>query len=872
MKRTRFWDVEAGALFFLSGAAGLVYQTVWQRQLVMIYGSTVYATGAVLGSFMAGLAVGSALGGRWLRRRPRTTLRTYGYAEWLIALGGFLSLGMPPLHAFLVRNGLGFLPMGYRAYLVKSAVIFPFIGLPTLAMGATFPLFVRAWTRGVQSAGARVSAAYSLNTLGAVGGTLAAAFILIPVLGLRGTLLAAACVNLLVGLAAVVHLGRDGRAEEDTGAQSENGNHSRTAGRLERRGWFPLGIYFFAGYAAITLEIVWTRILVLHLGSSVYAYALMLALVLLGIALGSFLVARWADVWDAKVWALVLAGIAFALVLNLYQLQQLGSVISAMVRAFRPGRLIPIFSVYGVAIFQALVLPTLGMGLAFPLGIRILSRTVREVAVRGGYLYAANTAGAIVAGLAAPLLLGHLGENTVISACAGIYLLLAAGVFTGLAVSRRFVRVGVWAAASVLMVLGGWIRPRLPVSLHANVYRSPDHRWVDYLEGATGFVAVAEVNAGWYRYKVLEINGVNVAGTSIDLRMIQKMQGHLPLLLHPEPRDVLHIGFGSGGTAYAVSLHPVRTIDVVEISPDVVTMAKRYFQEVNHRVWEDSRVHFLWGDGRNYLLGTSKTYDVILSDSIHPKYAGNGTLYTLEYFRLAADRLRRNGVFSMWLPLYSLTPANFQEILAAFHRVFPRMYVWYFHSTINNYVVVTGFKDPRPFPPPGRWRMTFYRPRVFHDLMMLGYSHPLAVIDNLVIGPAGWTPALEGVKLHRDNRPVVEFESSRVFNREFGWIENFRWIYRHRESWTKYVHGPLPWAGSLVLKYRQAQERVLRGQMEFLSCHTVEAKKDFQAALRILPAHREPWEFARYNMLDRLRLRHCRDGSGGRPSEPGSRR
>lgn len=840
------------ALFFLSGAAGLIYQTVWQRQLVTLYGSTVFATAAVLGSFMTGLAVGSALAGQWVRNREEVSFAFYGYLELAIAGSGLLSLAFLGVHRYTVTHLLGFISMGYRAYVAKGIVILPFLLIPTMAMGATFPVFLRAWNRSMVYAGARVSIAYGSNTLGAFMGTLLSAFFLIPGIGLKRTLLTAAILNILVGLSVLAILRK---IPEKHGGIDKS--PSRVTGLYPTLGRWPVILYACIGFASITLEIAWTRILVLHFGSSVYAFALMLAVVLLGIALGSLLIGRWADRFGMSAFAAVFAAISLSLFIQMHQFLNLGSIIHTLAMRFGLLDFGSLYTLLGLSAFQVLALPTLGMGLAFPLGIRLFSRTVKEIAVHSGYLYSANTTGAIGAALLAPVLLGSMGMNATLSLVAGMYLLVALLVilFCDTSRNKKIITTSVFL---IIGILGFQYRVREPVLLAAGIFHTEASRVIDYQEGLTGFVDTTRVHSGWMQYKVLEINGINVAGTSPDLQVIQKLQGHLPLFLHPNPRSVLHIGFGSGGTAYAVSLHPVKSIDVVEISPDVVAMAQKHFQEVNHRVWDDPRVHFFWGDGRNYLLGMTKTYDVILSDSIHPRYAGNGGLYTLEYFRLAASRLNKDGVFSMWLPLYSLSLDNFKEILKAFYEVFPRMYLWYVHNTINNYVLVTGLGETMNLIPLERVSRRFFRESVLRDLSEIRYHQPLDILDNLVIGPEKFHNLLASVEPHRDDRPRVEFESARVLDRDASWILNFDWVVNAREPLEKYLAPVSDSSESWIKRYSLARDKNLLGQWYFLHCRPIQATQSFNEALVVLPDHKEPWEYVRFHILDRLQTEFCR--------------
>ena len=208
--------------------------------------------------------------------------------------------------------------------------------------------------------------------------------------------------------------------------------------------------------------------------------------------------------------------------------------------------------------------------------------------------------------------------------------------------------------------------------------------------------------------------------------------------------------------------------------PEVVVMSQRYFEEINHGVWRDPRVHFFWGDGRNYLLATDRTYDVILSDSVHPVHSGNGNLYTLEYFRLAAKRLNENGIFSMWLPTYSMTQKNFQQVLKAFIEVFPDTKIWYTHNTLNRFTIVIGRMNADSTLPVEAIVRGFSRPEVAQDLAEIQYKHPLDLIDNFLTSGNSLRPVLENVEPHRDDRASVEYESGRELNANRGWRLNLR--------------------------------------------------------------------------------------------------
>ncbi|MFN2239581.1 MAG: spermidine synthase, partial [Thermoanaerobaculia bacterium] len=269
----------------------------------------------------------------------------------------------------------------------------------------------------------------------------------------------------------------------------------------------------------------------------------------------------------------------------------------------------------------------------------------------------------------------------------------------------------------------------------------------------------------------LELNGVNVAGTAPDLIGTQKLQGHLPLLLHPSARKVLHIGFGSGGTAWAVSRHPVDQIVIAELSPEVLEVSNQALREVNHGVLDDPRVRVEINDGRNFVLATPESFDVILSDSIHPRYAGNGSLYTKDYFELCRRKLAPGGVISMWLPMYSLTGENFLMILRAFQDVFPNTTVWYVPNAPNAFTIVIGRLEEGPIDF-DRLQQGF-EGEVAEELAGIGIENAFDLASALLIDPQGLAELTAGTPPHVDDLPAVEYESGRLMDREGSWLSNF---------------------------------------------------------------------------------------------------
>jgi spermidine synthase len=391
-----------------------------------------------------------------------------------------------------------------------------------------------------------------------------------------------------------------------------------------------------------------------------------------------------------------------------------------------------------------------------------------------GKVYGANTLGSVVGSLLAGfLLIPLLGTQNSLILVAMINGLL--GLACALAVGGKGRRgTAGWALASILaLTLTLLLLPPNGVIFAAGMFHDDrPEDLVHFHEDAQASVTIRRLESPLGPYLSLELNGVNVAGTSPDLYAVQKMQGHLPLLLGSSVESVAHIGFGSGGTAWAVSQHPVQEIRIIEISPEVIAASHRFFSDINHGVLDDPRVEVEINDGRNHLLATSRTYDAVLSDSIHPRYSGNGSLYSLEYFQRLAQRLSPQGVASMWLPMYSLTPRNYAMILKAFSEVFSYVAVWYEPSAPNSFTIVTGSQDGSTFLS-SNLEKTFENPRVARELADLGIEGPAEVVACYLVGGEALRSWLSEIPPHVDDLPAVEYESGTVLLRGWTRLEIF---------------------------------------------------------------------------------------------------
>ena len=779
-----------------SGAAALVYESLWMRAFGLIFGGTTRAVALVLAVYMAGLAAGGALAAR---RSARDALRAYARLELVAGLFALLTLpllrALPWLYGLVVaRLGLTGALESVGTALLAALVLLP----PTAALGASVPLAVEYLTRAGQDAHAGFGRLYMLNTLGGALGVALAPFVLVPALGVSGTLVVAAAVSLFVGSVA-----RRWSRESDplpAVARGADADVPARASSLERH---VLGLAFVSGAATFGLEVLWTRSYALVIGSSVYAFNLMLLAVLAGIALGTAVYgARRSRIVDAPSLAgsvLTLAGAA--VVAGAFLIGRLPVVFLVALK------LLPVsFAAHQLAFlclcFVTLAPVTALLGLAFPLLLQVsLPRGTADAGTPGaqaaaGRLYAWNTAGAIAGALAADLVLvpglGLQGPYLVFAA-----LLVAAGAWSFVvAADAPAVRVaGALAVASIAVAAIALVprfRPWDPVLMTAGVHRyglewihrldSPwrlaawlrdERRLLFYREGREAVVAVCEPLDGSRRF--LSVNGKTDAGSGTEDVVTQKFIAHVPLLLHPAPAKVLVIGWGAGATAAAAAAHPIASLECVEIEP-ATWEAAPFFADFFEPLRRDPRFRIVIGDGRNYLLRARGSYDVVVSEPSNPWITGVSNLFTREFLEGARARLAPGGLFAQWFHYYNLAPADVRVEIKTFLSVFEHASLWLVppvgpEDGIKNLgadMLLVGSREPQ--------RLDWPRlERAYADAALARELRGTRVLSDPLALAATWTmgrPELErwaedrevfpaGTPLNTDDRPYLEFTAPR---------------------------------------------------------------------------------------------------------------
>jgi spermidine synthase len=751
------------ACFFISGAAGLIYQVAWSKTLGLIFGHTAYAVATVLAVFMGGLAAGSAWLGRWSEHTERP-IALYGWMEIGVAASGGVSLaglaGVRIAYVAAYPHAAGHSAALLAVRFAGAALV---LFLPTFLMGGTLPVLVRGLTRNSAELGTRLARLYWINTAGAVAGTFAAGFLFLPTLGLRETLGVAVGLNLLAG-AFALKLSRHEAAAAPATPTLPAGNETLPAPLPSR---FLLICFAVVGGTAMAYEIGWTRLLATQLGSSTYAFTLMLATFLTGIVIGSAIFERWNRryVVSPMTFALTqtftaLAALAF-LILFPRLITVLPPILHATGESFR-GLALAQFAVSALAMLPAAVV----FGFNFPAVTLLIAGRQSSTgagAAAVGRAYAWNTLGAIVGATATGFwLLPLLGSFRLLAAAAAANLVLAA-LLSISAAPRRLLAFAVNAALLIVVAVIGFSNyfydPALATFntvLYWDFYDRPltlreNARMVDivyFADGLNSTISVARTDD----YIALRTNG-KVDASNHDAGT-QLLLGHLGALAHP-PRRVLVIGFGSGMTVSALARYPeLERVDCVEIEPAVVRAAL-LLTELNRNVLQDPRVHVIFDDARNFLFTTRERYDLIVSEPSNPWIAGVATLFTREFYRAAQARLAPGGVFVQWVQAYSLFPEDLRMVLATFLSEFQGVTLW--HGDAPDLLLMAPSVPTTEVL--NRTRTLFSNPSLHDDFKRLGMDEPAGLFGFYLLDDAGLRNFSSGARINTDDLTLLEYHA-----------------------------------------------------------------------------------------------------------------
>ncbi len=676
-------------LFFVaSGCAALIYEVVWFHLLRLVVGASSVSLTIVLTSYMGGMCLGSLAFPRWVSPN-HPPLRVYAYLEAGIAAFGIALLGLLPLvgKLYLAVVGHGSPGIALRAFVCLICLL-----PPTMLMGATLPAIARCMNT-TRSGMSRLGLLYMANLAGGVFGCLLAAFYLLRIYDSIVATLCAATLN--AGVAAIA-LWLDSRAR----VRADDPSKLALPSLAKHRTVYL--VIALSGLTALGAQVVWTRLLGLVLGGTVFSFAIILAIFLAGLGIGSSVASAALRQLRSPYIALGWCQLALVAAIPLA-----AHMISAELPYWKvnPEFMDSLFQRYAhdfVRSAVAILPATCLWGASFPLALAAAAEEGQEPGHLAGGINAANTIGAIMGVLLFGLVMipsvGTSVAQQVLAALSGVAVLLMVGTRRSaqpggrrgdLRGGRRGDSRAIAAAALIVGFAALAIQLVPPVSgrliaegIHVGRSEDEIEAFLFIGEGAVSSVAVTDFPSSGTRS--VHVGGKVMASTNREDMRLQRMMGHLPAIFHPNPKTALVVGFGAGVTAGSLVVHPeIERIVICEIEPLVPKASGALLASANYSVLDDPRVEVIYDDARHYIATTDEQFDIITSDPIDPWMDGAAVLYSVEYYALAKQRLRAGGIVAQWLPLYESDVPSVKSELASFLKVFPQGTVWSSHIPRN---------------------------------------------------------------------------------------------------------------------------------------------------------------------------------------------
>jgi spermidine synthase len=825
------------ALFFISGFTGLVYEIIWTRIFGLILGNTTLAISTVLAAFMLGLALGGRKFGK-TGDRLKNHLRTYALLELGVGISALLIPALKgSLEALFALIHPALQTVVFIFYLVKFAVAFVVMLPATFLMGGTLPVISHVVVTHREKIGLGFGVLYSVNTFGAVCGTFLTAFFLIRTLGVADSVFLAVALNILIGLAAL-GIFRFSKIVKTTEIREKPSARTDFPSNLR----FILWIMALSGFAALSYEVLWSRILVFLMTNSVYAFAVMLTTFLFGIASGSYFGGIAADRWKDHNFLLgwievAIGAAAFAAAYLLIHLPG----IHERILTFGPGTSWWQFN--GVRFLEAFMImfpPTFLMGAAFPMAGRILVPELSKMSAGVGWLYFYNTIGGVFGSFLTGFIFIRLfGISATMIAIIVINLslgvvLLVNGKKDFSAKKMAFIAAGGVAAFLLVLTL-------TPRTIFTPVYAAVEKEYpiIDFREGIEGTATVHQIDLPMQHTKRIDVDGLNVAGTSFMLRTLQILQGNLPQFVNPNAQKVLQIGFGTGQTSHSALLHPSGNFTLVEISKDVMDLARLHFSEINKGVLRNDRFNYTILDGKNFVKYTFEKYDVIMNDANYAVATPSASLFTRDHFEFCRRKLKPGGILSTWMTT-DLDPRDFDIVLKTFQSVFPYSLLWMAPNCINKQVVLMGSTEPI--------KLDFQAiekklsdPQIKSDLAAVNINSAYDLLDCLVLDPQGIRQISQEAPLNSDDHPILEFSRRAIRSRDMCAAQNLARMLTHRpdveallvnlpedSSTRKDVDGNLR-------RHELASGEFLRGMLAFYQGQSKEGMEILLNGSRLVP-------------------------------------
>jgi spermidine synthase len=747
-------------MFLASGCAALTYEVIWFHLMRLVIGASSLSVGIVLASFMGGMFLGSLYFARYVPKSHHP-LKVYAAIEVGIGvLGLLMPLILPAIRHFYVGLvGYGALGIALRA-VVAAVLLLP----PTALMGATLPAIARRYSVGRRGTSS-LAWLYAANTIGAVLGALLSAFYLLAVWDVWVATFAAAFLNFAVATYAR-HLSRTSPARVEGAERAPVVVTERSPTNLRL---IYLGTAL-SGLTALGGQVVWTRLLTLLFGATVFAFAIILAVFLAGLGIGSAVAAAMLRRGLAP-----MRGLAWSQLLLVPAILLAAFLLSRVLPFVSPPATTPLQALHGLHVLRAIdvVLPSAVLwGMSFPLALAAVNQAGGDPGRSSGFVYAANTAGAILGALLVSFwAIPTFGTRWAQQALVVIAGVSAAVLFYGSrSGSAREAAPSTWEIPPAWALAAGCIAAAtLPGLSQVFLAHGRYIWWVDprdrypYVsEGASSTVAVHIAPDG---YKNFHVSGrVEATNNPNDLRT-ERLIGHLSGLMHPHPRSVLVVGLGGGVSAGALALYPeMKRIVICEIEPRVVGAANEFAAE-NYAVLSDPRVEIVFDDARHFLATTREKFDVITSDPIHPWVRGNSILFSREYYEIVKARLEPGGIATQWVPLYETSELAIQIQMRTFIDAFPNGTVWNTAITGRGYdVVLVGGAEPLALDADEIDKRIRNNPRLYQSLHDVKISNAVDLLATYGTRGKDMQAWLEGVPVNRDFSLKLEYISGLALN------------------------------------------------------------------------------------------------------------
>jgi len=798
-------------LFFLSGLTALVYQIIWMRQLSLFFGSDIYATTITLGTFMAGLSLGSYISGL-IGDNLKKPILIYGILEIFIASSAVLFpliiFGMDETFRIVYQNYFFDQPLKYHLFRLLISIFTLLI--PTIFMGATLPLLIRQFARKKIELGEKVGFFYSINTFGALTGTILAGFILIQIAGITYSTIIMVITNIVVGIIAIILSFNNFEKKENffpKQSQKRNILDEEKIHKFDPK--YILFSTFFTGMAALALEVVWTRILVKSFSGTTHSFSIMLACFLFGIFYGSKVISKKLSnnhypiliLFKLQLW--LAATVALLAPLTYLAPNIFGNLIwtltSLMDGNFAIASILAQFFVASLLI----LIPTTLLGASFPAAVKSYINNFDFRARGTGYIYAFNTFGAVIGSLIGGfVLLPIFGTRISLIIIAALFFFSALILiklirrienYDSIIKFHKFLPVLIFMASSIAIS----IMPDKTI-VNYNMQKNSKPNVIYHGDGVSHTIDIVKSDEG---HIIMMVNGNIEADTTYVQRRHFVLKAHLPLLLHGEANDVAIVGLGLGITLKSLLNNPlVKNLKLIELSPEMIE-AHQLNPEISGNVLNNSKLEIVIDDARNYMNMSNHKFDVITADPIHPRITGVGYLYTKEYYEILKDKLNTNGIVLQWMPMYRISKKSFDVALKTFTEVYSNYSFWY----VRGHGLLVGslkpinldFKD---------FAERYNQIPIQKDLLSIDIKTPEELLGHMLMDKANILSYLnsgEKIIINTDDNAYLEFHTP------FEFLEK-------TESIVSELLPHVGWKlGSILKSYSSTEENKIKNSFDY---------------------------------------------------------